>query len=166
MAAAQPTAAFCCCGKTMASFKGARGFATHKGKCPFYQHPELHEPAAPPLAAAEEAPAADVEDAQSVHEVDDDGPEAPQPPPEEAALAAEPGPVLDAPPPLFGSETDAAIARLFCQHPGMTVSMLNEVIRISRLGPATARKAKELLDKIDALPGALCVCWLCACVRA
>ena len=59
---------------------------------------------------------------------------------------------------VLGSATDDMIGRLYMKHPSMTVSLLEDILRIARSGPATASRAEKLFDRIDALPGMPVIC--------
>lgn len=57
---------------------------------------------------------------------------------------------------VLGSQTDDMIANLYRKHPGMSMSLLEDIFRISRAGPATAPSAAHFLRRIDELPGIPC----------
>ena len=148
----------CHCGRPSTEFKSVRGFQTHRGMCK-----EVGRELAPPIAAggamqdqpeAAEALVADAED-DDAHAMDISADGDGVVPDDDAAATY-----------VLGSATDDMIGRLYMKHPSMTVSLLEDILRIARSGPATASRAEKLFDRIDALPGmpVVCVIQLNLCV--
>ena len=144
---------FCHCGRAATEFKGVRGFDTHKGKCK-----EVGTELPPPLAArgAMQVPAgaaaeifeADADDDGGAHAAMDLSADGDGVVPDDDATATY----------VLGSATDDMIGRLYMRHSGMTVSLLEDILRIARSGPATASRAEKLFHRIDALPGVPVIC--------
>ena len=148
------------CGASSAEFPGGRGWLVHLGRC------HAVEDAAPLLdqsaCSSEEdghsaAPADSSQDARDTEDevvpaamdlsTDDIG-----------ASSIEDSEFGDC---LLGSPTDDALARLYRKYPTMSRGMLDEILQLLRLGPATAASGAKLLQRIDDLPGEI----LCGCVR-
>ena len=53
----------------------------------------------------------------------------------------------------FGSTTDASIAELYFKFPTLSKGMLDDILRITRQGPAVNATADHLLERVDKLPG-------------
>lgn len=145
---------FCSCGRASTSFANVRGFQSHQGKCKTVGPARL-----PPQVPA----AVDAEEEVEVprwEDIDDDG---------DANAAADAAMVLAAgdngdegvvAASILGSRTDDMIAELYRKHAGITISLLEDILRLTRSGPATCRSAKQLFRRIDALPGMQ----RCACI--
>ncbi len=61
----------------------------------------------------------------------------------------------------LSSPTDIALARMYLKHPNLSRGMMDEIVQLTHLGPATARSGAELFKGIDSLPGEL----VYGCVR-
>ncbi len=145
---------YCRCGLPSFLFRGRHGFNTHKGSCKKASAAgslPTQPPAAPLLVAEAEAspePAAlesDFSDAAPMDLAADVHTEADSDNDTDHQAAGY----------VLRSATDIALAQMYQKYAGLSRSMLDEIVRLTHLGPATARSGAELLKAVDDLPGLL-----------
>jgi hypothetical protein len=56
---------------------------------------------------------------------------------------------------MFPSQVDEEVAKVVMKHPGITQALLDDILRLMRLGPATFTNAKAFYKHVDSLPGIL-----------
>ena len=59
--------------------------------------------------------------------------------------------------PVFKSRADEELALMWAHNPRLTMGVVNQFLRIARLGGLTFRSATALMETIDILPGENCV---------
>lgn len=139
----------CRCGLSASAFKNFHGFLTHKGRCKEFG-PAMQQVQQTGGHAAAEVPAwADDDVGEAAMGLSAEGDDLSAA--DGAAVAAEDD--ADATY-VLGSRTDDLIGQLYRKH-CISVSLLEDILRIARSGPATFRTARPLFRRIDALPGSL-----------
>lgn len=135
----------CHCGRLSTEFRNPRAFATHRGKCKevgfaiLKPHPDVN-------LDVNEAGAAD-EFVGGEEDNDGDGDVAAM------DISSDAEPAATTATHLLGSPTDDLLAKMYYKHSGMSMSLVHDILQLTRAGPASASTAVAFFQRIDSLHG-------------
>ena len=123
-----------------------RAFDTHKGRCHKINLVPVQLPHAGELglvgaggAAPQLGPEDETDNGDDIVAMD---------------LAVDGEPVVAAPAAaLLGSQTDDLIAQMYRKHPGMSMSLIDNILQLTRCAPADCKTAVKFFQRIDSLQG-------------